>query len=462
MLRCKTVWSACLLAIACLPAAAQDNAATWMGVPGARSERITEPVFQGPLTIYRAGKAGAEPVVLVHGLGQNGARDWARVVPVLAPNHEVIALDLPGFGQSPGGNELYSPDNYVRVIEATIAPRAGKPFTLVGHSMGAAVALAYAAAHPQRVKRLVLVDMAGVLHGSVYAESLAKFGIGQVGGSLPADAPWMEQLMRGVIGKLDKMPLDKQTVLRNPALRQQMLRGDPNLIAAFALGEHDFGAALRAVRAPTLLIWGSEDRVAPLRTGQLAAALIADSRLEVIPGAAHTPQLEDPERFNTLLLEALAGARPALKAPTRAADLAGTAQKCDGRDGARFSGDIPKLTLIQCRNVQVSQARIGELRVLESDVHLVNSEVRAGIFALRSRVQLTAGRVVGATPDGPALRLEDTEVDAAGTSFETQGPLAANDGKLPVTLRFSVAEFHGPRGVRYLHEVVRVAPESVW
>ena len=440
-------------------APAAEDVAAWMGVKGASAEWVGETVFDGRVMLYRAGKRGADAVVLVHGLGPNGARDWARVVPVLATRFDVYALDLPGFGLSDKGNHLYSPENMVRVIEQAVAPRVGRPFVLVGHSMGAAIALGYAAAHPQRVKRLVLADLAGVLHGSVYAGSLAKVGLGQLGANFPADAPWVDSLMRGAISRIENIPVSRDMVLRTPGLRQQLLRGDPGLIAAFALGEHDFSSALRNITMPTLLIWGSEDQVSPLRTGHLANALIANSRLELVPGAAHSPQLEDPDRFNVLLLEELAGGRQPVQLPPRSGPIEGKVQKCDDQAGARFSGDIPKLTVIRCTGVQINGARIGELRVLESDVQIMNSEIRDGLYALRSRVQLTAGSVAGA----PALQLQDSEVDAAGTRLESGGAIAANLGETPLNLRLSVAELRRPGAApRYVHDSVRLAPGASW
>lgn len=442
-----------------LMAAPTVDAAAWMGVKGARAEPVGESVFGGSVMLYRAGKAGADAVVLLHGLGPNGARDWARVVPALAPHYDVFALDLPGFGLSGKGNELYSPENMVRVIEQAVAPRVGRPFALVGHSMGAAVALGYAAAHPQRVRRLVLADMAGVLHGAVYGQSLARFGVGQVAAGVPADAPWLDSVLRRLMTKIDSMPVSRDMILRTPQMRQQLLRGDPGVIAAFALGEHDFSEALRKVAAPTLLIWGSDDQVAPLRTGQLANALIANSRLELVPGAAHSPQLEQPARFNALLLEELAGTRPPLPPAARGGPIQGKAEKCDGKAGARFSGDMPKLTLIGCSGAEVTGARIGELRVFESDVRIIDSEIREGLYAVRSRVQLTAGSVAGA----PALSLEDSEVDAAGTRFEGSSPVAANTGKVPLTLWLSVTELRlAGMESRYVHDSVRLAPGAGW
>lgn len=438
--------------------AAPEHPAAWTGVAGATAETLDEPVFEGKITLYRAGPAGAEAVLLVHGLGPNGARDWGKTVPALAQRYEVFALDLPGFGASSKGDGLYTPENFARVIDKVVAPRVGRPFTLIGHSMGGAVALAYAGAYPQHLRRLVLVDMAGVLHGSVYAQSLVKSGLAQT--QIPADAPWVDTLMGRMLTRIEGLPVSRAMVLNTPALRQKVFRGDPGMIAAYALAEHDFSDALRGVGAPTLVVWGADDEIAPLRTGQLAAALIPGARLHVFPGIGHAPQLQDPDRFNALLLEELQGrnrlapyALPPGGAPSTRID------SCTDKANARFTGDFRKLTLIGCSGVRIENARIGELRVLESDVAVVNSEIREGLYALRSRIQLTAGVVAGA----PALRLEGSDVDAAGTRFEGAAAIAANAGSQPLSLRLSVAELRrAGKAPRYVHEVVRLAPGAEW
>ncbi|MGH8723501.1 MAG: alpha/beta fold hydrolase, partial [Burkholderiales bacterium] len=82
----------------------------WIAAPDAAAEYVDEPVFGGRVALYRAGRPGPDAVVLVHGLGKAAARDWSKVIPVLAAQYTVYAVDLPGFGHSDKGNHLYSPD----------------------------------------------------------------------------------------------------------------------------------------------------------------------------------------------------------------------------------------------------------------------------------------------------------------------------------------------------------------
>src|SRR6185295_17202276 len=153
-------------------------------------------------------------------------------------------------------------------------------------------------AYPRRVDRLLLVDMAGVLHRSVYAEYLSRFWAQLAVGVYPQDAPWFVSFVRTILMRVESIPFSSDVVLGVPAVRQRILRGDANAIAAYALVEYDFSRALRDVRTPTLVIWGGDDRVAPLRTGQMTATLIPGARLAVIEGADHTPMLSATARFN--------------------------------------------------------------------------------------------------------------------------------------------------------------------
>lgn len=449
-----------LLLLLTAPLHAAPPASNWMGVPGASAEMVREPVFNGRVMLYRAGPKGAEPVVLVHGLGQNGARDWSKLVPALAGKYEVFALDLPGFGLSDKGNHLYSPPNFARVIDAVIAPRVTQPFTLIGHSMGGAVSLQFAGSYPQRLRRLVLVDMAGVLHQSIYAEFLSAFGLQHLTGMDPGGMPGFGEAVRGILGRAETFGSASQLLLQVPAMRQRLMRGDPNTIAAFALVGTDFSSTLRSVNLPTLLIWGAQDRIAPLRTGQLAASLIPGARLAVLLEAEHVPQQQLPERFNAIVLDELEGRSqiaPFALAP--GAPAGERDETCDNESGRRFSGDYRQITLSNCTGAVVSEARVGVLLATNSSVEVINSHVARGIDARNSTVKLTGGSVAGR----PALSIDNTTIDAAGTRFDTDGAVVENRGLAATKMHFSVSEVRGANaGGRYVHDSLRLEPNGRW
>ncbi len=451
--------AACLLfaAPAVLGAEPAGSEATdWIGLDGASAELVPEPVFGGRIMLYRAGPRDADAVVLIHGLGNIAARDWSKVIPALAESYAVYALDLPGFGQSDKGNHLYSPKNYVLAIEAVLAERVPRPFALIGHSMGGAIVLAYAAAYPRRVHRLIAVDAAGVLQPSVYAEFLGRAAAGRAIGT---ESRWFDSLVRTIQDRAERLP-KSEIVLESAEARRRLLRGEPTAIAGLALAEHDLSRALRSITAPTLVIWGSNDKTAPLRTGQAVAGVIPGARLVVIPGAGHEPHLETPQRFNAIVLDELRGRLEAKPyALPRAKIQGGRTARCAGERGQEFSGDYERLILENCADVRIADARIGFLRATSSTVRIVNSQIRDGVGASSSRLEFTAGVVGGSPP----LMLYATSVDTAGTRFESDDVIAANRGSAPLTLRLSVTELsRAGAAPRYVHDIIRLAPGQSW
>lgn len=451
----KNVVVTLLLAVAASllarPAALHAAPSTdWMNTPGALAAYAEESVFGGRVALYWAGPAKGEPVVLVHGLGKPAARDWARVIPALAQRYRVYALDLPGFGESDKGNHLYTPDNFARVIESVLEKRVPRPFTLVGHSMGGPVALAYAAEYPQRVSRLVLVDAAGVLHRSVYAEFLMRVAAQR---AIGLDSPWFESVVRAIQIRAENWPLRGELALERAGVRRRLLRGDPSAISAFAMVEHDFSRTLREIAVPTLVVWGADDIIAPLRTGQALASAIPHARLVVMEGAGHAPMVQMPNRFNPILLDEIDGRQVAAQPyalPKRAISVNRTA-RCDVQHGEEFTGDYALLVLENCHNVRITNARIGRLQSTHSNASIVNSHVDR-IEARNSRLELTGGSVAA------TLSLDGSNVDAAATRFESPA-LAANNGELPVVVRLSVAEVSRPGyAPRPMHDIFHLVP----
>jgi pimeloyl-ACP methyl ester carboxylesterase len=437
--------------------AALAGDADWIGVEGATAQQIPVPVFGGNVVLYRAGKRGAEPVILIHGLSRDGARDWTHVIPALAATYDVYALDLPGFGQSDKGNHLYSPSNYVRVLDAIFAQRLKRPVNLVGHSMGGVIALAYAAAYPPRVRRLILVDVAGVLHRSVYAEFLGRAMAQRAVG----DSPWRDALAALITIEAENLPAKGAMSIELPQVRQRFLRGDPMAIAALALVEHDLGSGLRAIKAPTLVIWSSDDQVTPPRTGQVLASAISGARLASLGEAGHAPQISQPARFNDLLREELRG-NVEMKpyAQPLAQPAAGRRARCTSERGRQFTGDYEEIVLEGCADVEISDARVGRIAAARSQVRIVNSHVRDGVEAHDSALEFTGGSLGG----DPPLFLDETSVDAAGLRFRPRGRVvAANYGDEIVTLRLSVSEIAGGSGEpRSVHQILRLVADQSW
>ena len=400
-----------------------------------------------PVLVGRGGPRQAPTVLLVHGLGQNAHRDWAPVVDELAERFQVVTVDLPGFGASPPPGRAYDfatlSTLLIRLLDK-VAP--GQRVHVVGHSLGAALSLALAHRHPERVERLVMVDAAGILLKPVFVKSMTRTRLPQIG------LPPLDRLLRRVestvheFGNLVLFGRDDRYdflpwLARNPDVRRALLGGLVQVDAAIGLVETDFTAAIRETRTPTTLIWGRDDRIAPLRTGELLASRLPQAQLQVMDGAGHTPMHDRPASFNRLLLSALAG-----PVPQRATEEvpAGASQGhgvCRDEDGATFTGRFDSITIERCTRVSISRAQIGQLVVSGSIVELRDSSVvaeDAALVARDSEVVATASQFRGRV----AIRADNSVLDLAGVRLEAKEEGVVLEGT-PSRLFFSVSEWQG-------------------
>jgi pimeloyl-ACP methyl ester carboxylesterase len=452
----------CLHAHAQSPSAAADpcaprgTAAASAAAPAPRLPELRYRCLRLPsgqhLWVGQAGDAKQPAVLLLHGLGNNAHLDWSRSVgPLLAQGFQVLTLDLPGFGASPPPPQAHTFQSLgAQLVELLDQAVPGQRVHVVGHSLGAALSLHFAHRHASRVERLVLVDAAGILLKPVFAQNIASLPRRQIGFA-PLD--WVlgiaqdrvnglsRWLFLGPDGSFDFVPW----LMRNPEVRQALLGGMTQLDAALNLVEQDFSAAIRETAAPTTVIWGGDDRVAPLRTGTLLAARLPDARLHIIDGAAHTPMLEQPALFNSLLLQALA-------APWRAKSVQEPAMAsqghvvCRNTDGVRYSGRFDSITLQSCGSVRIENAQMQQLTLVHSDVVIENSVIDSPTVALqaqRSEVMATAVHMRGRV----AIRTDNSFFDLAGVSLVALGQvvdMAADEPtSKPSRLFFSVSDWRG-------------------
>jgi pimeloyl-ACP methyl ester carboxylesterase len=411
-------------------------------------------------------EGSAQPVALLYAHGFTaGKYSLDGLANYLAGRgYEGLTFDFVGHKLGCSGGEMHhlsqATDNLAAALAWLRRSTQAARIVLIGHSMGAAVSLDYAATYPKRVTRLILVDMVGVLHRSIFAEYMGRLGVEQVTGFYPEESSWVGSVVRRMLAKVEPVAATSAAILRTPETRQRFLNGDPNAIAGYALVEHDFSRALRAVQAPTLLVWGSEDKVAPLRTAQVALAIIPGARLKIIQGVRHEPMTQVPQRFNEIVQDELAGYVDGTAYTAPAEPFKSTrVGRCKGVRGRGFSGDYERIELERCPDAEITNARVGVLLATDSTVRVLNSLIRDGVEATNSRVEITAGVVGG----GPAFTVDASTIDVAGTRVDSKDAIARNVGRTPITVRFSVAEVSRDGGTpRYEHGIVRVAPDKDW
>jgi pimeloyl-ACP methyl ester carboxylesterase len=462
----RTLLGTVLALVAASGTTAAAGPVAWLDSTDARATRVDSNVFHTHATVYEAGPEHAPPVVLVHGLGADGARFWRRLIPALADEYRVIAVDLPGFGESGKPNALYSPEAYARFLDEIITRRTDEPVALVGHSMGASIALYYANGHPDRVQRMVLASAAGILHGTAYAHFLSRMGVRQFLPQVPGIGDAAGKLIQRVLTKFERLGPDPATALKSAESRQLYLEADPSRIAALALVSTDYSRIVRETQTPTLVLWGGEDEVTPLRVGYLLTSLMPHARLNVVEGGSHMFPLEIPDTFNRSVVNALALSPAAFgedarddyprEVPSARPDTERTAE-CRGERGRVFSGSYQRLLIHDCEQVVIRDAHIGRLEIIGSRVTIRNTRVHSDDVAMvlaHSTVEMTASRVHGAV----AVNATGSRVDAAGV--ELVGERSAIRAPAPSVFTFSVSRVDSPHTRGYVHRVVQITSKN--
>lgn len=272
--------------------------------PTAAAKDVTVLGFK--LHYLEAGKGA--PVVLLHGLGGDGSR-WTPNIEPLARDFHVYALDQIGFGQSDKPLANYHTGMLAEFL-ADFLKAVGEPkASLVGNSMGAGVALYMAVHYPAMVDRIVLADGGGFRSPNAAPPAPPT-----------ADALRRRQLQNGVTREETRdffriLFHDKSLVTDKMVDDQLAMR----LRSAFTItkiqeaGERGLGsvseADVRAVKAPTLIVWGKYDELASAAGADRLEKAIPGSKKVIIDNCGHMPQLEKTSEFNQLVREFLQAAR---------------------------------------------------------------------------------------------------------------------------------------------------------
>lgn len=221
-----------------------------------------------------------EPVVVLHGWGGR-IESMAPVIACLEPAFRVLALDLPGFGESPAPAQIWGTPEYSGFVAAVLAERGVRRARLVGHSYGAKIALHLAATRPELVQQLVLVGSSG-LRTPPSLRARAKRMLSRLGRAAARLGPPGRAVRNALYARIASQDYRAAGAMR------------PILVKVV---NEDFKQLLPRVGAPTLLVWGSADDAVPLSHARTMARLIPDAGLVTFEGAGHFAYLDEPARF---------------------------------------------------------------------------------------------------------------------------------------------------------------------
>lgn len=269
-----------------------------------------------PVNTIQLGEQSAkdtQPLVFIHGL--SGCwQNWLEQLPVLAREHRVLAVDLPGFGSSPMPADAISISGYGRVLDRLLEQLEIGAAAVIGNSMGGFIGAELAIAFPQRVERLVLISAAGI---STYADPRTTRALPTLRRSerlVAASAAWVAAKSDTVARRPRLRDATLAVVARHPSrlpapLAAEQLRGagKPGFMQALgSILDYDFRERLAEIACPTLIVWGDGDRLINVRDADVFAELIPGSRKVIFEDTGHMAMLERPAAFNALLSDFLA------------------------------------------------------------------------------------------------------------------------------------------------------------
>lgn len=256
-------------------------------------------------------EAGDGPVVLLlHGLADSLLSWYCNIDPLAEAGYRVIALDLPGSGESDKPDHLdYDPGSAAEFIYEFCQELEIEKLSVVGNSAGGLIVGLLSLEHPDLVENLVLVDSAGL--GREVSWLLRVYSLPVLGNftyrpKLNNHVGLIKRMFYRPPPILDELLPEMNRAKLLPGARMATLRGIRSSINLRGLRRKWLLLdRLQDSKIPLLIIWGTEDIVIPVAHAQAASQAIPYCTVQVIPECGHWPQMEHPSTFNSMLIEFL-------------------------------------------------------------------------------------------------------------------------------------------------------------
>jgi pimeloyl-ACP methyl ester carboxylesterase len=255
-----------------------------------------------PVHVHEEGKTNSRIAILIHGWSSS----WyalSPLLPQLSKSYHCLAVDLPGYGESPKMPERATIPAYADLIAGLIQQVTDKPVVLVGHSMGGMISLTLTLRNPKLVERLVLLGPTISGRLSMYINLFVA----------PITLLERFSLTNKIVSTFEPHFIRITDALTRPAsfaertgvsekdyqrIRSDIRRPGQGRVRAecyWAMRNNDLRGKLKAINVPSLVLWGMEDNTVPLRDASVVADEMPEADLRVLPKAGHWPQFEAPE-----------------------------------------------------------------------------------------------------------------------------------------------------------------------
>jgi pimeloyl-ACP methyl ester carboxylesterase len=250
--------------------------------------------------LYEIEGEGA-PLIILHGMGNN-SQSWKKQLKGLSDHYTVIAWDAPGYGKSSDpAVELKEFKQFADVLKGFIDNLQYESVTLLGHSMGSAIALDFCYRFPQMVDALIISDATrgAAAYSKETNEEKLKNRLSNIETLHPKELAALR--VPELLSPQPAPEVKKEAERIYSQIRPMGFRS-----VAYSLFTLNQMEILPLISVPTLVICGELDKVTPIRESQIFHDSINNSTFVTIPGTGHLCYQEDPNRFNSIVIEFLA------------------------------------------------------------------------------------------------------------------------------------------------------------
>ncbi|MDD2696786.1 MAG: alpha/beta hydrolase [Candidatus Pacebacteria bacterium] len=252
-----------------------------------------EEVYINGLKINYKVAGGGQPVLILHGWGGSSG-SWLEVQGILSrEGYKVIIPDFPGFGKSITPPKPWGIKEYTDLITEFTEKLKLDEFFLIGHSFGGRIAIRFSVEYPQKVKRLILCDSAGI-KPKPGLKTLLIFWSARIGNAIftPKHLQRFKDTARNFFYIFIR---HKDYVKANGVMKETIKK----------VLDEDLLLDLSEIKNKTLIVWGGWDKMVPLKYAHVFNEKIENSKLEIMPKVGHSPHLENPKKLSEIILKFL-------------------------------------------------------------------------------------------------------------------------------------------------------------
>ncbi len=252
------------------------------------------------LTIHYEIEGYGKPLIILHGMGNN-SQSWKKQLLGLSENFTVIAWDAPGYGKSSDPKqEIKEFSQFADILKGFIEKLNYQSVTLLGHSMGSAIALDFSYRFPEMVERLIISDATRGAAALSAEENDRKLAVrlNNIDTLDPEDIA--KQRVKELLSPNPDPEVKKEAERIMSQVRPMGYRSVA--YSLFHLNQMDL---LSSISVPTLVICGELDKVTPVSESQVFHQQIPNSKFVTIPGTGHLCYQEDPDSFNRIVADFL-------------------------------------------------------------------------------------------------------------------------------------------------------------